>query len=101
MNPSIVPKKIYWRIWIALMALLLATWGVAQVNLGAFNAVVALTIAVTKMLLVILFFMHVRHSPRLTWIFVVAGFLWLLIMIDLTVSDYVTRESPIHQIERR
>ena len=97
MNTPIVPKKIYWRIWIALMALLLATWAVAQVNLGPFNAVVALTIAVMKMLLVILFFMHVRYSPRLTWIFVAAGFIWLLIMIDLTASDYLTREGPIHQ----
>ena len=51
----------------------------------------ALTIAVVKMLLVILFFMHVRYSSRLTWIFVAAGFIWLLIMLDLTLSDYLTR----------
>jgi cytochrome c oxidase subunit 4 len=73
------------------MLLLLLTWGIAQFNLGPFNIVAALTIAVTKMLLVILFFMHVRYSPRRTWIFVAAGFIWLLIMIDLTLGDYLTR----------
>ena len=73
------------------MLLLLLTWGIAQINLGPLNIVAALTIAVTKMLLVILFFMHVRYSTRLTWLFVAAGFIWLLIMIDLTLSDYLTR----------
>jgi cytochrome c oxidase subunit 4 len=88
--PPLSPKN-YVVIWAALMFLLFLTWGVAQINLGAFNTVVALIIAVMKMLLVILFFMHVRYSPRLTWIFVSAGFIWLLIMIDLTLSDYLTR----------
>ena len=83
--------KSYVWIWATLMLLLVLTWGAAQVNLGQLNVVAALTIAVVKMLLVILFFMHVRHSSRLTWIFVAAGFIWLLIMLDLTLSDYVTR----------
>ena len=91
MSSHIVPRKIYVIIWASLMLLLLLTWGVAQFNLGPFNIVAALTIAVTKMLLVILFFMHVRYSPRRTWIFVAAGFIWLLIMIDLTLGDYLTR----------
>ena len=91
MNSPIVPTKTYVFIWAALMLLLLITFSVAQFDLGPFNVVAALTIAVTKMLLVILFFMHVRYSTRLTWIFVAAGFIWLLIMIDLTMSDYLTR----------
>ena len=91
MNSQIDPPKTYVSIWAALLALLLLTWGVAQVNLGAFNVVAALTIAVAKMLLVILFFMHVRHTSKLTWLFVAAGFIWFLIMIDLTLSDYLTR----------
>lgn len=91
MNSHIVPRKIYVLIWAALMLLLLLTWGIAQFNLGPFNVVAALTIAVTKMVLVILFFMHVRYSPRRTWVFVAAGFVWLLIMIDLTLGDYLTR----------
>ena len=73
------------------MLLLALTWGIAQFNLGPFNVVAALTIAVSKMLLVILFFMHVRYSTRLTWLFVAAGFIWLLIMIELTLGDYLTR----------
>jgi cytochrome c oxidase subunit IV len=91
MNSHIVPRKIYFLIWASLMLLLLITWGVAQLNLGRFNAMAAITIAVTKMLLVILYFMHVRHGERRTWIFVAAGFIWLLIMIDLTLGDYLTR----------
>jgi cytochrome c oxidase subunit 4 len=81
----------YFGIWAALMVLLLLTWGVAQLNLGRFNAVVALSIAVIKMALVVLFFMHVRYSSRMTWLFAVAGLIWLLIMLDLTLSDYITR----------
>lgn len=91
MNAHIVPRKNYVIIWASLMVLLLLTWGVAQFNLGPFNVIAALTIAVTKMLLVILYFMHVRYSERRTWIFVAAGFIWLLIMIDLTLGDYLTR----------
>jgi cytochrome c oxidase subunit 4 len=91
MNSHILPRKIYVIIWASLMLLLLLTWGVAQFNLGPFNVIAALTIAVTKMLLVILFFMHVRYSERRTWVFVAAGFIWLLIMIDLVLGDYLTR----------
>ena len=94
MNSHIVPQKTYVLIWAVLLALLLLTWGIAQINLGSLNVVAALTIAVTKMLLVILVFMHVRYSTHLTWLFVAAGFIWLLIMIDLTLSDYLTRGLP-------
>ena len=91
MNADIVPQKTYVFVWAILMVLLLLTCGIAQMNLGPFNAVAALVIAATKMLLVILVFMHVRQSAPLTWLFVAAGFIWLLIMIDLTLSDYLTR----------
>src|SRR5438105_3571648 len=94
MSSHIVPLKTYVLIWAVLLALLLLTWGIAQINLGSLNVVAALTIAVTKMLLVILVFMHVRYSTHLTWLFVAAGFIWLLIMIDLTLSDYLTRGLP-------
>ena len=88
---SIVPKKHYFWIWFALLVLLALTWGLAQLDLGPFNPAAALAIAVTKMFLVVLFFMHVRYSSPLTWLFVAAGFIWFLIMIDLTLSDYLTR----------
>lgn len=64
-----------------------ATW-----EMGIFNPVVALAIACTKATLVILFFMHIRYSNTLTKITVAAGFFWLLILISLSLSDYITRD---------
>jgi cytochrome c oxidase subunit 4 len=55
------------------------------------NTVVALTIAVIKATLVVLYFMHVRYSARLIWVVVVAGFFWLGILFVLTMSDYLSR----------
>jgi len=91
MNTHILSRKIYILIWSSLMALLFLTWGLARINLGSFNIVVMLSIAIIKTVLVILFFMHVKYSPRLVWVFVAAGFIWLAIMVDLTLSDYLTR----------
>jgi len=91
MSSKAISRKGYVGIWAALLVLLVLTWGLAQVNLGPFNAVVALSIALAKMLLVVLYFMHVRYSSRLTWVFVAAGFIWFLIMVDLTLSDYLSR----------
>ena len=74
-----------------LFALTFATWAIAFVDLGIWNPVVALTIAVIKAVLVILFFMHVRYSSTLTKVTVGAGFFWLLLMITLSLSDYLSR----------
>jgi cytochrome c oxidase subunit 4 len=94
MSEHIVPRKIYFVIFAALIILTLATYIAAQINFGsdAINTVVALAIAVTKATLVILYFMHVRYSSRLTWVVIASGFLWLAIMISLTLSDYLTRD---------
>jgi cytochrome c oxidase subunit 4 len=81
----------YFTIFLALMVLTALTVWVANYDLKQWNAVVALTIAVVKGLLVVLFFMHVRYSSRLTMVFVAAGFVWLIIMVALTLSDYLTR----------
>src|SRR4051794_28713104 len=86
-----VSKKSYMFVWLALLALLALTWGAAEINLGPFNNVVALSISITKMLLVVLIFMHGRWEKPLTWIFIVGGVVWFLIMVDLTLSDYLTR----------
>jgi len=88
---KVIPRNVFVRVWGALLALLFLTWGLAQLDLGPWNAVAALTIAFLKMLLVLLYFMHVRYSTGLTWIFAAAGFIWLLIMVDFTLSDYFTR----------
>src|SRR6516165_1520389 len=86
--------KLYLVIIFTLMVLTVATWLIAFLNLGIFNPVVALTIAVIKAVLVILFFMHVRYSSKLTMVTVGAGFFWLLIMITLSLSDYLSRHWP-------
>jgi cytochrome c oxidase subunit 4 len=68
------------------------TWGIALwVDLGKWNPVVALAIACTKATLVILYFMHVRYSSKLTVLTVSAGFFWLMILITLSLTDYLTR----------
>jgi cytochrome c oxidase subunit IV len=91
MSEHIVSKTIYFLIFGALMVLTVVTYLVALVDLGRLNVVVALAVAVTKAVLVVLFFMHVRYSTRLTKIVVIAGFFWLAILIVLTLADYFTR----------
>ena len=87
----VVPKSLYLMIFGALMVLTLITVAVAFVDLGNLNVLVAMTVAVIKATLVVLFFMHVRWSTRLTWIVAASGFVWLLILFGLTLSDYMTR----------
>jgi cytochrome c oxidase subunit 4 len=95
MSEHIVPVKFYLGIFVALLCLTALTTGVAYIDLGAFNTVAALAIAVVKMLLVILFFMHVKYSGGLTKVFILAGFLFLAILITFTLADELTRHwSP-------
>ena len=68
-----------------------------RLNLGWLNIGATLLIAVVKALLVVLFFMHVRHSSRLTRIFAAAAFLWLGILLVGTLNDYLTRDRPLFQ----
>jgi cytochrome c oxidase subunit 4 len=67
------------------------TWQVAYFDLGPFNTVAALGIALFKATLVVLFFMHVKYSSRLTWAVVLGSIFWLGILLALTLSDYLTR----------
>jgi cytochrome c oxidase subunit IV len=91
MSDHVAPKSLYYMIFLALMVGTIITVAVAFIDLGFFNNVVMLTIACAKALLVILFFMHVRWSTRLTWVIVGSGFFWLLILFVLTMSDYMSR----------
>jgi len=91
MAEHIVPIRIYSIIFAALLALTAATCAISFLNLGRMNAVVALVIAFVKALLVALFFMHLRYSPRLMQIVIIAGLFWLGIMIALTMTDFLTR----------
>jgi cytochrome c oxidase subunit 4 len=85
---------IYFTIYAALLALLVATVIAGAQDLGPWNTVVSLAIAVIKAFLVILFFMHVRHSSKLVWIFAAAAFLWLGLLLGLTMTDFASRQQP-------
>lgn len=85
----IVPAQIYVKNFIALTMLMTATVLIAQLPLGMLNLPVALLIAITKATLIVLIFMNVKYSDPLTWVFAAAGFLWLLILIGITITDFV------------
>jgi cytochrome c oxidase subunit 4 len=87
----VAPKSLYYMIFLALMVGTGLTVVVAFYDLGFMNNVVMLTVACVKALLVILYFMHVRWSSRLTWVVAGSGFFWLLILFSITMSDYLTR----------
>jgi cytochrome c oxidase subunit IV len=91
MSERVDSVKTYALVWIALLILTGVTTGVAYIDLHVFSVAVALGIAVVKMLLVALFFMHVRHSTRLTKLVVTGGLLWLVILLTLTLTDFATR----------
>ena len=91
MSAHVLPKSIYYTIFVSLMVLTAATVAVAFVNLGAFNFPVAIGIAITKATLVVLFFMHVRYSSQLTKMVVGLSVFFLLTMLGLTMTDYLTR----------
>jgi cytochrome c oxidase subunit IV len=87
----VTPMWIYIAVFLALAAGTLLTWWVSTIDLGWMNTPIALLIATIKAVLVILFFMHVIHSTRLTWVVVIASFLWLGVLFVLTFADYLTR----------
>jgi cytochrome c oxidase subunit IV len=92
MSQPLVPRQLYYRVFVALLGLTLLTVGVAFVDLGLLNTIIALTIAVAKALLVLLYFMHLRYSSGLTWIVLGAGMFWVSLLLTITLSDYLTRD---------
>ncbi len=91
MSEHIVPTRVYYTIFGILMLCTYLTVQIAFLDLGPFNAIGALGIAIFKAVLVVLFFMHVKYSTRLTWAVVLGGVFWFGILIVLTLSDYLTR----------
>ena len=87
----ILPKRVYYTIFAILMFCTYLTVQIAFFDLGVLNTIAALGIAVFKATLVVLFFMHLKYSPRLTWAVVLGSIFWLGILIALTMSDYLTR----------
>ena len=90
-DDHVVSPLVYYLVFAALLVLTVVTVAVSRVHLGALNLPVALGIAVAKAVLVILFFMHVKYSPRLIGLVVVAAFFWLFHLLAGTTADYFTR----------
>lgn len=91
----IVPVKTYLAVFVTLMVLLVITVVVAFFHFGPFNKVIALAIATTKAALIAGYFMHLRYSPRMMWVFAGLGLFGLTIMIIITISDYLARGGMI------
>ena len=87
----VTPLLTYFLVFFALAIGTILTVVASRYNLGMWNTPIALVIATIKAVLVILFFMHVIHSTRLTWVVIIASFLWLGVLFVLTFADYLTR----------
>jgi cytochrome c oxidase subunit 4 len=83
--------RTYITVWASLLILLALTVGAAYIPLGPFNTITAISIAVTKAVIIALYFMHLRYSPRLNWIVAGAGFFWLLLLFTFSFGEYATR----------
>lgn len=92
-DQHVLPIRVYLVVYVVLLVLLVVTVAVAELHLGAWTPVVALSIAVVKGLVIALYFMHLRYEPGLIRLFAAAGFLWLAFMLGITISDYLTRGS--------
>jgi cytochrome c oxidase subunit 4 len=92
MSEHVLSTKLYYGIWILLLILTGLTAGVATIDLGPFNTIVALLIATGKALVVVLFFMHVKYtSERLTKTVIISALFFFLVLLALSLSDYGTR----------
>lgn len=92
MAEHISSKKLYITIWAILICFTVITAAVSRVDLGQFSGVVALIIATIKAMLVVLFFMHVKYiSEKMTVVVIIAGIFWLMILMVLSMTDYVSR----------
>jgi cytochrome c oxidase subunit 4 len=91
MAGHVSPVKVYIAIFGSLMVFTTITVSVAFINLGALNFPVAISIAIVKATLVILFFMHLKYSSRLTKLICASAFFFLIVLFGLTLSDYLSR----------
>lgn len=86
-----ITRKTYWKTAAALLVLLILSVISGELPLGRAGLPIALTIGAVKVILVALFFMHLRASSRVSWLFAGAGLFWLAILFTLTFGDYLTR----------
>ncbi|GAB4424790.1 MAG: cytochrome C oxidase subunit IV family protein [Anaerolineae bacterium] len=89
----VVPVRTYLIIFGALMVLAVVTVAVSYVNLGVLNNFIALAIAISKAVLIMAFFMHLKYSNKLTLLVALMGFFWLIIFFAITMGDYLARGS--------
>jgi cytochrome c oxidase subunit IV len=90
-DEHVVPVKVYLAVFATLLVMTAATTLISGVDLGPWNTVVALAIACFKASLVVLFFMHAKYSPKLTRVVIFGGLFWLMILLTITFSDFVSR----------
>jgi len=90
--------RTYTTIYVWLVVLMLLTIVASYLNLGPLNLTVAMIIALVKATLVVMYFMHVKYSGRLIWVYSAGAFLWLAILLGLTFSDYVSRGWVPHRL---
>ena len=88
-----------WRVYLAIFAGLCALTAVSVIvtgyDFGPLNLLVALGVSVAKSTLVVLYFMHARYSPRLTGVVIAAAIAFFVILVFLTMTDYVSRPWPL------
>jgi cytochrome c oxidase subunit IV len=92
MSEPITPTRTYYLVFAALIVLTLVTVFVSFLELGPWHTTVGVLIGVVKASLVGLFFMHLIHSSRASWMAVLSGLFWFAILIGLTLTDYLTRQ---------
>jgi cytochrome c oxidase subunit 4 len=91
-SEHVVPLKTNLAVWLALLVLTGVTTGIAFIDLGPLNTIVALVIATCKALLVVLIFMHVKYaSDKLVKVVVISAVFFLLLLLGLSLADYSTR----------
>jgi cytochrome c oxidase subunit 4 len=89
------PLQMYGFVFVALIGLTAVTLLLGSVELGAWHTIVGLAIASTKATLIVLFFMHLLHSPRVTWLVAGTTLLFLAILLLMTLTDYLSRGLPL------
>lgn len=91
MSHHIVPVRNYVLVFLALMALTVTTVAISYLDMGEWNFLVAMLIAVFKASLVVWYFMHLNQASSLTKLFAGAGLFWMMILMAITLSDYLSR----------
>jgi len=92
---KVVSWKVYLAVFLALCALTVVTVEVTGHDFGPFNLIVALGVAITKATLIVLYFMHARYSPRLTGLVIASSVAFFVILVFLTLTDYLSRPWPL------